>query len=88
MLNFGSDNSEVFLGKDIIKRRDFSEDTALRIDREVKRIVDECYGRAGKLIRENIDALRKIAETLLQRETLTGEEIESILGELSPVAAA
>ncbi|RMF88460.1 MAG: ATP-dependent metallopeptidase FtsH/Yme1/Tma family protein [Nitrospirae bacterium] len=86
-LSFGKNEEQIFLGREIAQHRDYSEETARRIDEEVRGIVMRGYERARNLLRENFDALKRLAETLLERETLEGEEIDAILRgeELAPL---
>jgi len=79
-LTFGRRNGMVFLGKDYNEERNYSEETARKIDDEIRRIIDECYIRAKTLLLENHDKLDKLANVLLEREVLDGEEVKKILG--------
>ncbi len=74
-LSYGSKEEPVFLGRDFAQRADYSEDTALRIDREVSRIVQHGYERATTILTDHRDVLEKLAGDLLDRESLDGEEI-------------
>jgi cell division protease FtsH len=76
---FGQKEEEIFLGRDFTKQVDYSETTAIQIDGEVRRILLEGYERAKLLLRRNVDALHKIAESLLERESLDGGDIDEIL---------
>ncbi|MFO7891657.1 MAG: ATP-dependent zinc metalloprotease FtsH [bacterium] len=78
-ITFGKKNEEIFLGREIAQHRDFSEKTAIKIDAEVKRIVTEAEKESIRLLRENITVLKKLAETLLEKEILTSEEIDKII---------
>lgn len=78
-LAFGQKDEQIFLGREISQHRDYSETTAQEIDREVKRIVTECYERAEKVLKKNINILHQLAESLLSRESLSGEEIDQII---------
>jgi cell division protease FtsH len=78
-LTFGKKEQEIFLGREISQHRDFSESTAIKIDKEVKRLVMENYERAKRLISENMSALVAIAKALLEKESLDNPEIESII---------
>jgi len=78
-LTFGKKEEQIFLGREIAQHRDYSEDTAIRIDREVKRIVEECYDRAWKILEDNKERLIRLAEALLEYETLEGWQIEAII---------
>ncbi len=78
-LTFGKKEEEIFLGREIAKHRDYSEKTAIEIDNEVRRIVMEAAHRAETILQENSDKLVRLAEALLEREILDGEEIDAIL---------
>lgn len=89
MVQYGDDSEYVFLGRDMIRSKDYSESTAREIDAEVKRIIDECYARAAEIINANRDKLQLIAESLLEYETLDGSQVEEIIrtGKLTTVPA-
>ncbi len=70
---------EIFLGKELIQEKRYSETTATLIDQEVKEILDRCYQRAKELIEQNIDKLHRIAQGLLEKETLTEKELDEII---------
>jgi len=74
------ENHEVFLGRDFLKEKSYSEELAFDIDREVHRIIGECYDRALKILEENKNKLIHLAEVLEEREVLGKEEIEEIIG--------
>lgn len=78
-LTFGKKEEMIFLGKEIAQQQDYSEQTALEIDREVRQIVMGCYEQAKALIKDRIDALHALARTLLERESLEGIEIDVIV---------
>ncbi|OGC82411.1 MAG: cell division protein FtsH [candidate division Zixibacteria bacterium RBG_16_43_9] len=78
-LTFGKKEEEIFLGREIAKHRDYSEMTAQEIDEEVKRIVEEAEKKAFHLLSGNLDKLHLLAEALLEKEILDGEEIDRIL---------
>jgi cell division protease FtsH len=79
-LTYGKKEEMVFLGKEISQQKDYSEKTAEQIDEEVKRIVSDCYEKARTILEKNIDKLHTLARALLEREVLSGDEIDSILG--------
>jgi cell division protease FtsH len=84
-LTFGKKEEHIFLGKEMAQRRDFSEQTAIEIDTEIKRIVKENYNRAKKLVSEKMEALHKLASALLEKEALEGPEIDRLIyGEKLP----
>ncbi len=72
-------SGNVFLGRDYMKDRNFSGQVALEIDKEVRRIIDECYARAVVALKENRDLLNLIANQLIEMETLTREDIEELV---------
>ena len=78
-LTFGKKEEQIFLGREIAQHRDYSENTAIEIDKEVKRMVLENYERAKKLIKERAAVLHTLAKTLLERETLDATEIDAII---------
>ncbi|MGI6553881.1 MAG: ATP-dependent zinc metalloprotease FtsH [Bacillota bacterium] len=78
-LTFGTKQEQVFLGRDIARDRNYSEAVAVSIDKEARRIMDECYSRAETLLKENIEKLHLIAGKLMEKETLEAEEFEALL---------
>ncbi|OQC22446.1 MAG: ATP-dependent zinc metalloprotease FtsH [Deltaproteobacteria bacterium ADurb.Bin072] len=80
-LSFGKVEQEMFLGREISKRVDYSELTAQKIDNEVKTIIMECYAKTRSIVESNLDSLHKIARTLLEKEVLDGSEIDRIVEE-------
>jgi cell division protease FtsH len=78
-MTFGKKEEEIFLGRDFTQRVDYSDTTAVQIDGEVRRLVLETYERAKMLLRRNLEALHKMAEALLERESLDGAEIDDIV---------
>jgi cell division protease FtsH len=81
-LNYGKKEELVFLGKEMQRQRDFSDETAQDIDGELKRIVMNCFDRARRILRDNSDVLHAIAKNLLDKEVLDGQEIDRIIEEL------
>jgi len=78
-LTFGKGEEHIFLGREVARPKDFSEETAVLIDSEIKRIVMECANRARHMIETNLEKLHALARALLERESLDGEEIARIL---------
>jgi cell division protease FtsH len=70
----------VFLGRDIMEEKNYSEETARLIDEEVKKIVDESYTKAKSLLQQNLDKLKILSNVLLEKEVLSGEEVKRVLG--------
>ncbi len=95
-MTFGKKEEEIFLGRDFTQKVDYSENTAIEIDAEVRRIIQESYHRAKDLLKTNLRLLHRIAEALLEKEVLDGSEIDAIVRDfggnggdpLTPSAAA
>jgi len=95
-MTFGKKEEEIFLGRDFTQKVDYSESTAIEIDAEVRRIIQESYHKAKDLLKTNLRLLHKVAESLLEKEVLDGPEIDAIVREfgghggdpLTPSAAA
>jgi cell division protease FtsH len=81
-LTFGKKEEQIFLGREIAQHRDYSEETSIRIDSEVRKIVTEQYERATKIIQENRDTLVRLADALLEHESLDGVQIRRIVAGL------
>ncbi len=82
LINYDNDNDEVFIGRDLAHTsRGYGEGVATVIDKEVKRIIDDCYGRAKKIIQEYGHVLRACAELLLEKEKISREEFEALFSE-------
>jgi cell division protease FtsH len=78
-LSFGKKEEQIFLGREIAQHRDYSEQTAIEIDRQVRKLVETAYQRASQIIEEHSDALVRIAEALLEREVLEGAEVKQLI---------
>jgi len=84
-LTFGKKEEMVFLGKELATHKDYSEQTAVLIDQEVRKIIERAYEKASLLLRDNLDKLHLLANTLLEREVLDGDEMDRMLkGETLP----
>jgi len=81
-LTFGRKTEYVFLGRDIASERDYSEQVAYEIDKEVKKIVEDCYERAKNILKENSEGVNKVVEVLIDKETIEGEELKKILEDI------
>ncbi|MFB3895482.1 MAG: ATP-dependent zinc metalloprotease FtsH [bacterium] len=86
-MTFGRREEHLFLGREITRSKDYSEQTAIAIDAEVRSIIDQCYQRAKSLVREHKDKLKIIADALLERETLDHDDVEKLMNgeELPPL---
>ena len=78
-LTFGKKEEQIFLGREIAQHRDFSEDTAIRIDQEVRRLVMQGYEKAKEILSTHGDALQRLADALLERESLDANEIKLVI---------
>lgn len=89
MINYSSDDDEVFIGRDLAHTRSYSESTARMIDEEVRKIIDDCYTKAKQLINDNIEVLHKCSDLLIEKDRIGKEEFEALFqkkeGNLSEV---
>ncbi|MDW7773419.1 MAG: ATP-dependent zinc metalloprotease FtsH [Desulfobulbaceae bacterium] len=85
-LTYGKKEEQIFLGREIAQHRDFSEETARKIDEAVKRIVLEARDRVDQLLTENLDILKAIARELLEKETIMLEDLDRIINEHTPAS--
>lgn len=84
-LSYGESENEIFLGKDLVHHRNFSEETSRQIDAEVRKIVESAYRRARGILENEREALESVAKALLERETISGDDIDRLLrGETLP----
>ncbi len=82
-LNYSDSNEPVFLGRDISQRSDYSESTAVEIDRQIKKIVDKGYARAREILTEHSEVLERIARELLEKEAIDGSKVYEIILEMT-----
>jgi cell division protease FtsH len=92
-LTFGKKEEQIFLGREIAQHQDYSEETALRIDQEIKRFVTDNYNRARRILEDKKDVLLRMSEELLVREVLDGDQVKRIcqgqpVDEAAPARAA
>ncbi|MBI1387889.1 MAG: ATP-dependent zinc metalloprotease FtsH [bacterium] len=80
-LTFGANDSQIFLGRDFYKDRQYSEEIAFEIDKEIRQVVDECYHRCKKILETNRDCLDGLAKRLLEKEVLSAEEVKDLIRE-------
>ena len=78
-VEYGENQEEVFLGRSVTQTQSVSEEVSQKIDKEIRKLVDEGYNKAKQILTEKIDDLHKVAKALITYETLTGEEIENII---------
>ena len=84
-LSFGKKDEQIFLGREMSTHKNYSESTAMNIDTEIKRIVDESYQRALTLLNDNVHNLHNISECLIEKENLTGAEVDEIIAAGKPI---
>jgi cell division protease FtsH len=83
-LSYGKGEEQIFLGREISHPRDYSEETARKIDEEVTILIKNSYKRAKEILGENIDILHKLAELLLEKETVKGDELDDLIRSMRP----
>jgi len=84
LLSYAKGEEQIFLGREIAQHRDYSEETAQKIDAEVKKLIDRAYERAKVVLSENLDVLHKLAELLLEKETVLGSELDQMILSMRP----
>ena len=83
-LSFAKDDEHVFLGREIAQHRDYSEETAQKIDQEINNIIKKAYNLAKKTLSENLDILHALADRLLEKETVPGSELDELILSMKP----
>jgi cell division protease FtsH len=83
-LSYAKGEEQVFLGREIAQHRDYSESTAQKIDEEINKLIKNSYARAKTVLKENLDILHKLAERLLEKETVMGKELDELIHTLRP----
>jgi len=83
-LSYSKEEEQIFLGREIAQHRDYSEATAQKIDEEVNQLIHNAYQKAKSVLKENIDILHKLAESLLEKETVLGAELDELITSLRP----
>ena len=87
-VTFGKKDEQIFLGRDMASAKNYSEATAVEIDAEIRQIVEENYRRAFQLLSENIDSLHRLSQVLIEKETMTGAEVDVLVAGVKAVALA
>ena len=87
-VTFGKKDEQIFLGREMASHKNYSEATAVEIDGEIRGIVDNSYSRVLQLLNDNIDILHRLSHELVEKENLSGEEVEAIVKGAAPVAAS
>jgi len=83
-LSYAKGDEQIFLGREIAQHRDYSEETARKIDTEVNKLVFDAYDRSKTVLKKNVDILHKLAELLLEKETVQGKELEELIFSMRP----
>jgi cell division protease FtsH len=83
-LSYAKGEEQVFLGREIAQHRDYSESTAKKIDDEISKLIKSAYGGAKNVLNDNLDILHKLAELLLEKETVMGKELDELIQDLRP----
>ncbi|MBW2202301.1 MAG: ATP-dependent zinc metalloprotease FtsH [Deltaproteobacteria bacterium] len=83
-LSYAKNEEHIFLGREIAQHRDYSEETAKKIDEEINELVKKAYNRAKKVLEENLDILHSLAERLLEKETVLGKELDELISSMKP----
>ena len=78
-MEYGENEEEIFLGRSVARQQNMSEEMAKKVDIEVRKLIDEGYNKAKKILTEKLEDLHKLAKALLTYETLTGDEIEDLI---------
>jgi cell division protease FtsH len=84
-LSFGKKDEQIFLGREMATHKNYSEATAVEIDTEIRRIVDESYAKALSILQENLQNLHNLSECLIEKENLTGAEVDEIIAAGAPI---
>ncbi len=83
-LSYSKEEEQIFLGREISQHRDYSENTAQKIDEEINQLIGDAYESATAVLKENIDILHKLAESLLEKETVMGAELDELINTMRP----
>lgn len=83
-LSYAKNEEQIFLGREIAQHRDYSDETARKIDEEINSLIDATYRMARKVLKENLDILHKLAELLLEKETVQGKELDELIFSMRP----
>ncbi len=83
-LSYAKNEEQIFLGREIAQHRDYSDETARKIDEEINSLIDATYRMSKKVLEENLDILHKLAELLLEKETVQGKELDELILSMRP----
>jgi cell division protease FtsH len=87
-VTFGKKDEQIFLGRDMASAKNYSEATAVEIDAEIRQIVEENYRQAFQLLTDNVDSLHRLSQVLIEKESLTGAEVDVIIAGVRSEATA
>jgi cell division protease FtsH len=83
-MSYCKEEDHIFLGREIAQHRDYSEETARKIDAEVDKLIDNAYKRAEIILKENLDILHALSDRLLEKETVLGKELDELILAMRP----
>jgi len=83
-MSYAKEEEHIFLGREIAQHRDYSEETARKIDAEIDKLILAAYDRAVKILKENLDILHALADRLLEKETVLGKELDELIRSMRP----
>ena len=83
-LSYAKNEEQIFLGREIAQHRDYSDETARKIDEEINTLINATFNQARKVLKENLDILHKLAELLLEKETVQGKELDELIFSMRP----
>jgi cell division protease FtsH len=83
-MSYAKGEEQIFLGREIAQHRDYSDETAMKIDNEVSKLINGGYQSAKQVLEDNMDLLHKLADLLLERETVQGNELDDLILEKKP----
>jgi len=83
-MSYAKEEDHIFLGREIAQHRDYSEETARKIDAEVDKLIENAYKRAARILEENLDILHALSDRLLEKETVMGKELDELILSMKP----
>jgi cell division protease FtsH len=83
-MSYAKEEDHIFLGREIAQHRDYSEETARKIDAEIDKLIENAYKRAQIILKENLDVLHALSDRLLEKETVMGKELDELILAMKP----
>lgn len=83
-LSYAKGEEHIFLGREIAQHRDYSEETAKKIDEEINKLIDTAYKKSKQILNDNLDILHALADLLLEKETVLGKELDELISSMRP----